>query len=100
MIRRPPRSTLFPYTPLFRSDVIAAREHVHPSRKHLPRHVRRDAESPGGVFRVGDDAVHSTFTDEPRHLPGHGLATRLAYNVADEENFHASVSVTYLAMSV
>src|SRR5256712_497687 len=81
-------------------DMIAPREHVQPSRKQLPRHVRRDAESPGGVFRVGDDAVHSTFTDEPRHLPGHGLATRLAYNVADEENFHASVSVTYLAMSV
>src|SRR3989441_5398587 len=26
MIRRPPRSTLFPYTTLFRSDQIAARE--------------------------------------------------------------------------
>src|SRR3712207_9227951 len=25
MIRRPPRSTLFPYTTLFRSDVVAAR---------------------------------------------------------------------------
>src|SRR3712207_7481676 len=24
MIRRPPRSTLFPYTPLFRSDALAA----------------------------------------------------------------------------
>src|SRR3712207_6981428 len=27
MIRRPPRSTLFPYTTLFRSDVAAAHEH-------------------------------------------------------------------------
>src|SRR5256885_13168854 len=31
MIRRPPRSTLFPYTTLFRSHVLAGLEHVaHP----------------------------------------------------------------------
>src|SRR2546425_2574437 len=36
MIRRPPRSTLFPYTTLFRSP------HPHPRRQlHRPRHVRR-----------------------------------------------------------
>src|SRR3712207_8582956 len=29
MIRRPPRSTLFPYTTLFRSDVIHHRWEVH-----------------------------------------------------------------------
>src|SRR5258707_11481577 len=28
MIRRPPRSTLFPYTPLFRSHAQEEREHV------------------------------------------------------------------------
>src|SRR5256885_10302431 len=32
MIRRPPRSTLFPYTTLFRS--------VFPQRKHMPLRVR------------------------------------------------------------
>src|SRR2546421_9024546 len=32
MIRRPPRSTLFPYTTLFRS--------VHDGHGHLPRHHR------------------------------------------------------------
>src|SRR6266496_4981391 len=30
MIRRPPRSTLFPYTALFRSDVGARDAHGHP----------------------------------------------------------------------
>src|SRR3712207_8124475 len=29
MIRRPPRSTLFPYTTLFRSDLAVALERVH-----------------------------------------------------------------------
>src|SRR5213594_3624145 len=80
-------------------DVIAAREHVHTRREQLPRHVRRDAEPTRGVFRVGDDTGHSAFADEPRHLPGHGLAPRLADDVADEENFHAPLPV-YLAMSV
>src|SRR2546430_5366644 len=28
MIRRPPRSTLFPYTTLFRSDAIADQRHI------------------------------------------------------------------------
>src|SRR2546422_8562878 len=36
MIRRPPRSTLFPYTTLFRSDTEAAapdRPNIHPSKR-------------------------------------------------------------------
>src|SRR6266513_4986456 len=32
MIRRPPRSTLFPYTTLFRSRHRACRPHLHPLR--------------------------------------------------------------------
>src|SRR3989442_7426459 len=34
MIRRPPRSTLFPYTTLFRSRAVQRREHV------LPLHMK------------------------------------------------------------
>src|SRR5947209_13272277 len=33
MFRRPPRSTLFPYTTLFRSDVRRPRERAAPSRR-------------------------------------------------------------------
>src|SRR2546422_5339377 len=32
MIRRPPRSTLFPYTTLFRSQGAARRRHLRPGR--------------------------------------------------------------------
>src|SRR5258708_28627202 len=40
MIRRPPRSTLFPYTTLFRSEF--ARQHLfQPRRCFLPIHLRR-----------------------------------------------------------
>src|SRR2546427_9462100 len=34
MIRRPPRSTLFPYTTLFRSDVLAGPVHKAAARPH------------------------------------------------------------------
>src|SRR3712207_8116395 len=56
MIRRPPRSTLFPYTTLFRSDRTAAagggrlhrRGHgLPPRRRGLPASVR--LQPPGGA---------------------------------------------------
>src|SRR3712207_7554624 len=37
MIRRPPRSTLFPYTTLFRSDVAAARQALQRAEAELTR---------------------------------------------------------------
>src|SRR3712207_8508622 len=36
MIRRPPRSTLFPYTTLFRSRGAVVREDCHPERSEGP----------------------------------------------------------------
>src|SRR3990170_5161515 len=42
MIRRPPRSTLFPYTTLFRSRRFGAR---HPPRDWRGRRIRRDRKS-------------------------------------------------------
>src|SRR5687767_15419690 len=43
MIRRPPRSTLFPYTTLFRSRVGDDLLDVGVQRSHLRRDGRRDA---------------------------------------------------------
>src|SRR6185369_10721156 len=43
MIRRPPRSTLFPYTTLFRSR--DEERHQHESRPHAPEHHARAARS-------------------------------------------------------
>src|SRR5258708_30265528 len=47
MIRRPPRSTLFPYTTLFRSDHEHAREHGHAEQ-------RDEAHGAGDVERHAD----------------------------------------------
>src|SRR5688572_33393382 len=44
MIRRPPRSTLFPYTTLFRSAAVSARpRHAAHHRAHVLRGLPRDA---------------------------------------------------------
>src|SRR3989442_13984314 len=54
MIRRPPRSTLFPYTTLFRS------------RRGLGRHAPRREESPGGRLAV---EVGDALSGEAHELP-------------------------------
>src|SRR5688572_32496789 len=43
MIRRPPRSTLFPYTTLFRSHVVAGRAHRRRRRARARGHDARRA---------------------------------------------------------
>src|SRR5256885_8768138 len=61
MIRRPPRSTLFPYTTLFRSDRAHRRLRglVHPRRRAGRRH-RRNA----GGFAAGADRRSEEHTSE------------------------------------
>src|SRR2546422_3367500 len=56
MIRRPPRSTLFPYTTLFRSVRIVAERSIRPRPLALSGHdlgelVRRDLEALPGADR-------------------------------------------------
>src|SRR3712207_7294668 len=52
MIRRPPRSTLFPYTTLFRSDMIHS-WHLDPAIKWHPRRGRNSNDEPLLVNTVG-----------------------------------------------
>src|SRR3712207_7872433 len=63
MIRRPPRSTLFPYTTLFRSGLDADEDLARPGPRHrqLAHPDRLDAaeavhrRSQHGLFRLGHD---------------------------------------------
>src|SRR2546426_11344974 len=62
MIRRPPRSTLFPYTTLFRSheiepQAIAAPPSRDPPRAHPFLSQRLDAGVPEGVVGNAGDVV-------------------------------------------
>src|SRR3712207_8058930 len=59
MIRRPPRSTLFPYTTLFRSEFAVARD-----LEAVFLRVQPDAPQPG-VGRIGRE-----HDDDPTRGPG------------------------------
>src|SRR5260370_19955635 len=67
MIRRPPRSTLFPYTTLFRS---LGRLPERGAATALPRHADRFVQA-----RVGDVLVRRRGRDDPVASIGGGLVT-------------------------
>src|SRR2546429_4827251 len=64
MIRRPPRSTLFPYTTLFRSQAVAG---LDAPEEQEPRMV---GEGVGGPAPVGleEGRVHAVGDDVPLEL--------------------------------
>src|SRR2546426_1977456 len=80
MIRRPPRSTLFPYTTLFRSiddgpdlGVLAGAQHVAGIRKDTTRQHRAgrhvDLSIQGGCpSRVGRSEEHTSELQSPCNL--------------------------------
>src|SRR3712207_5365999 len=81
MIRRPPRSTLFPYTTLFRShegvvhDPGAVYEDVHRSELRLgARHERLDLPAVRDIR--GDDDAFGPFFQGSLHLEEGDLAAR------------------------
>src|SRR5437870_11013946 len=63
MIRRPPRSTLFPYTTLFRSPAPSA---AAPGRR-CPRR-RRARAAPGRSPRAGRSEEHTSELQSRGHL--------------------------------
>src|SRR5256885_11873924 len=70
MIRRPPRSTLFPYTTLFRSQRAGVRDHAG---GEIEARVDDGAVPQGQVAGVGDAAAGG----EPRQSAGDRKSTRL-----------------------
>src|SRR3712207_8675481 len=64
MIRRPPRSTLFPYTTLFRSAVFQIGER----RRGVERQLVRQAEGGAGIVvdpvAIGDARVNYNRSEE------------------------------------
>src|SRR3989449_3472632 len=76
MIRRPPRSTLFPYTTLFRSRV-----------PQVAQNGRREARrSPGGIpVRVGHERAHHTA-----HPGADGIFERSDIHLLERSEEHTS----------
>src|SRR5256885_9015388 len=72
MIRRPPRSTLFPYTTLFRSGGAAARAAQHDRPLEQPREQVRAAlgrpQLELGLLRVRRSEEHTSELQSPCNL--------------------------------
>src|SRR5258705_12888502 len=90
MIRRPPRSTLFPYTTLFRSTLTQTESGDALLRLASDRLLARDfAQGRGGlfdVFLVGDRAADAHADDDLIELRQRKpvVATQLLFELRDD----------------
>src|SRR5256885_10099086 len=86
MIRRPPRSTLFPYTTLFRSIVHDLDYERYPDLETgHPRHALEELRRLGYPDEVVDAvAGHATFLNVPRET--HMAKTLFAVDERSEEH--------------
>src|SRR3712207_8335864 len=67
MIRRPPRSTLFPYTTLFRSPARRqGADHDEPARREVGRRVEGRLHAARGHALSDDVAAHAQRRLRPR----------------------------------
>src|SRR3712207_8108709 len=87
MIRRPPRSTLFPYTTLFRSGSV----HVRRGEAHHPAHVAagRDEREGSTAARLCRARTAPEGEPAPRHLSGRGAGDRKSTRL---NSSHANIS--------
>src|SRR2546430_14418230 len=65
MIRRPPRSTLFPYTTLFRSLALLVAEDYRQALSEVLVAIRRR----GSLHRLQSDFLSAVYSWLPRHAP-------------------------------
>src|SRR2546422_7152348 len=94
MIRRPPRSTLFPYTTLFRS--ACAR-----SRTDADVHVLRGAHGTAHVAAAGQAAqAHARREDRARAAAGTGPARAVRRAAADRKSTRLNSSHGYISYAV
>src|SRR3712207_7159475 len=100
MIRRPPRSTLFPYTTLFRSPVGLAGGHGQAGgRLPLPRDVDPPGPSAGPPGGLGlDHAVHDRSEEHTSELQSRQyLVCRLLLEKKKINNILTSISIITIA---
>src|SRR2546425_13362335 len=100
MIRRPPRSTLFPYTTLFRSPLRWLPSLPGPRGTAHRMRVVRHGETGVAVVPRGQPVLHGTFCllrgpslsglDDQGHR--RGTASRLAHREGAREAVHAGAA--------
>src|SRR3712207_8725300 len=79
MIRRPPRSTLFPYTTLFRSAGPGRQQVMHSEGAPRP------PSNPVGRMQVADDEIREKYLERAIRELGH-----LNHEIQDRSEEHTS----------
>src|SRR2546422_7666584 len=91
MIRRPPRSTLFPYTTLFRSDPGRLRR-VGRTLRLPPRHPMQRAQgAAGGARQRGRDATMAKDRKSTRLNSSHGYISYAVFCLKKKINKNKDV---------
>src|ERR1035437_206982 len=94
MIRRPPRSTLFPYTTLFRSQPVEAsetlahvrgpRRQIDPRRRTPAQHAQTRSSTPSNCAKVEASNPHPTsIRRPPANATARPLLARLVGSAPD-----------------
>src|SRR5260370_32784870 len=86
MIRRPPRSTLFPYTTLFRSKQAAARKAGGEPRSRAPQTILPPNFKPGPLKDLSQ--VHQFLEDIPNPI------------ISGEMDLHTGRTLCYVATTI
>src|SRR5438034_6540987 len=102
MIRRPPRSTLFPYTTLFRSrrahrspDCVLVGGEPHPHLECLRPDLERRSEEHTSELQSHSDLVCRLLLEKKKKRKRHStMATRVFYKKSRPRAMHASTSGT------
>jgi hypothetical protein len=76
-------------------DMVAERDDVHTRLEDRLAEGAGDAGAGGGVLAVGDDKIDAPFDADLRHQRAENLASRLADDVADEEELHLIPSLAF-----
>src|SRR6266571_3351224 len=71
MIRRPPRSTLFPYTTLFRSEIAIAEDHLWARAVAPPEHIAYRSEEHTSELQSHVNLVCRLLLEKKKIRPGH-----------------------------
>src|SRR5256884_6843723 len=89
MIRRPPRSTLFPYTTLFRSNFF------------VPAHLRDMHQALDALFQLDEHSVVDDAYDFSLNLAARGIPFRRAYpGIRDRKSTRLNSSHGYISYAV
>src|SRR2546430_11278848 len=97
MIRRPPRSTLFPYTTLFRSQLLvgAFRVILHARKARRPRSPGDAAHARGRIARVRSEEHTSELQSQSNLVCRLLLEKKTTVQYATTMVSAATTSVTY-----